>query len=112
MDTLFKRVLVEINRRNHLQALLPSHQISILFKCEDKTWVMNLSKVQCNYTSYMDKKADLEIHVSKQALQALLNGDIRLYQLVKYGEVQVSGSYRHSLLVESLLWLCREYQVA
>ncbi|MEK5523902.1 SCP2 sterol-binding domain-containing protein [Heyndrickxia sp. FSL W8-0423] len=112
MDTLFKRVLVEINRRSHLQTLLPSHQISISFKCEDRIWAMNLSKVQSNYTSNIDEKVDLEIHVSKQALPLLLNGDIRLYQLVKYGEVQVKGSYRYSLLVESLLWLCREYKIA
>lgn len=113
MDSLFKRVVMEINVRSHLQAILPIQPISVLFLTSNEEWVLKLSKEECTYLCRKrNERVEMSIHTSEKALEFLLKGDVRLLQLVKYGEIKVEGSYRHSLLLESILWLCRDYKIA
>lgn len=113
LDSLFERVILEINNRSHLQALLPDRSFSILFTYANFTWTMNLSCEECKvFKGKKSVEIGLTINASKKALELLLNGDTRLQQLMKSGDVTVHGSYRQLLVVEAILYLCREYKIA
>ncbi|MGE8206541.1 SCP2 sterol-binding domain-containing protein [Heyndrickxia sp. NPDC080065] len=113
MNELFERIIVEINERKHLKVLLPRNPLTIKFECEDEEWTIILSRENCKYIKgSINEKGDLRICASAHVLNLLLTGEIRLHQLSKYGEINVEGSYRHSLLLESIIWLCRDYKIA
>lgn len=112
VDSFFERLIQELDNRKHLNALFPNRPIMIKFVCDKEEWGLYISKNSCSIMKKDIGESNLEIHASKPILCHLLNGHIRLSQLVKNNELTLYGSYRLSLLLESILWLSRDYQIA
>ena len=87
MDSFFERLIQELDNRKHLNALFPNRPIMIKFVCDKEEWGLYISKNSCSIMKKDIGESNLEIHASKPILCHLLNGHIRLSQLVKNNEL-------------------------
>jgi ubiquinone biosynthesis protein UbiJ len=111
VDKYLNRLFYKLEERSHLLELLPSKPFTALIQSDSEAWMISLSEQDIYYQSEENAtRVDLEISGSEPILKVLLNGEVRLSQLKKMGHVQVEGSFRHLLLLEAVLWLCRKYE--
>ncbi|MFC0299026.1 SCP2 sterol-binding domain-containing protein [Geobacillus jurassicus] len=94
----------------HLLPILPDEQLCVRFESEDETVLLMIGKESAAVEAENDERKTLTVRGSKEALASLLNGELKLQQLVRLREVYVSGSFRHMLLLESLLHLAKPYR--
>lgn len=96
--------------RNHLQTLLPNEPFAFCICTEKETWLVRFSKKEFSFEKTNQvEEIGTKITTVKPIAMELLSGNIRLSQLKKYNEIVYEGSFRHFLLLESVLWLCRDY---
>ena len=97
--------------RNHIHSLLPNEPFVFCICTDKEAWIVRFSKTEFSFekTDLLDE-IDVKITTEKQIALELLSGNKRLSQLKKYNEIIYEGSFRHFLLLESVLWLCREYE--
>lgn len=107
MEKLFQSFIAELQQKNHLKILLPAHPLAVRFCIEEGCWSLTLSRENIIWQSVakLESIMNLEIKLNSQLLQQVLLGKVRLSNIVKSGELIYKGSYRHFLLLESLLWL-------
>ncbi|GAJ57573.1 hypothetical protein B23_0763 [Geobacillus thermoleovorans B23] len=94
----------------HLVPILPDEQLYVRFESDDETALLLIGKESAARGMENDERKTLTVRGSKEALASLLNGELKLQQLVRLREVHVSGSFRHLLLLESLLHLAKPYR--
>ncbi|KDE46124.1 sterol-binding protein [Geobacillus sp. CAMR12739] len=94
----------------HLVPILPDEQLYVRFESDDETALLLIGKESAARGVENDERKTLTVRGSKEALASLLNGELKLQQLVRLREVHVSGSFRQLLLLESLLHLAKPYR--
>ncbi|OKO88389.1 hypothetical protein BRO54_3681 [Geobacillus proteiniphilus] len=94
----------------HLVPILPDEQLYVRFESDDETALLLIGKESAARGMENDERKTLTVRGSKEALASLLNGELKLQQLVRLREVHVSGSFRQLLLLESLLHLAKPYR--
>ncbi|RDE36733.1 sterol-binding protein [Parageobacillus thermoglucosidasius] len=110
MHELIKQLTERMQKLNHLSLILPDEELYIQFECETETAVVAVSKHSIEQKEAADERQVLTVRGSKEALEALLNGRLKLQQQIRLHEVNISGSFRHMLLLESLLHLSKPYR--
>ncbi|AMX82411.1 sterol-binding protein [Geobacillus subterraneus] len=94
----------------HLLPILPDEQLCVRFESEEGVALLTIGKEPAAAASEKDERNTLTVRGSTKALESLLSGELKLQQLVRLQEVYVSGSFRHMLLLESLLHLAKPYR--
>lgn len=110
MHELVKQLTDRIQKLNHLLPILPEEELYIQFESETETVVVAISKHKIEQKKEVDERRVLTVRGSKKALEALLNGKLKLQQQIRLQEVHISGSFRHMLLLESLIHLSKPYR--
>jgi hypothetical protein len=111
VDKYLNRLFYKLEERSHLLQLLPSKPFTALIQSDSEAWMISLSEQGIYYQAVdIAARFDLEITGTEPILKVLLNGEVRLSQLKKMSHVQVEGTFRHLLLLEAVLWLCRKYE--
>jgi hypothetical protein len=111
VDKYLNRLFYKLEERSHLLELLPSNPFTALIQSGKESWIISLSEQDIYYQAGENSSsADLEITGPESILRVLLNGEVRLSQLKKMCHIEVEGSFRHLLLLEAVLWLCRKYE--
>ncbi|MGD7024085.1 hypothetical protein FZC79_08605 [Rossellomorea vietnamensis] len=108
MEKEILRMLDECKMRYHLKALMPEKPFIVAFDngCE----IMRVAlgrRVELAIVSEEDQEADFIIKGSPLCIQELLSGKEKLSVLSRRQEVNVTGTYRGLLFIESILTLCR-----
>ncbi|MBS4173962.1 hypothetical protein [Bacillus sp. FJAT-49736] len=110
MELYLRQLKYNFNARHHLHALLPNEAFVFCICTDKEIWNISCSKDSFSYEQSSNlENIDSFISTTKSTAIRLLNGDTRLSQLKKQNEIVYEGSFRHFLLLESVIWLCREY---
>lgn len=110
LEHALQRLHTEWQNRNHLKNMLPSTPLHILIRADENDWTITISA-----TIFTIKKGkisseyDIKLFSSIEMLLQLLDGKAQLTELVTNKQIQSIGSYRNTLLVESIFWLLRPY---
>jgi hypothetical protein len=110
MRELVKQLAERMKTLNHLLPILPEEELYVRFESETGTAVVVISKHRISPKAEVDERRVLTVRGSKEALESLLSGRMKLQQLIRLQEVHISGSFRHMLLLESLLHLAKPYR--
>ncbi|EZP75510.1 hypothetical protein H839_15457 [Parageobacillus genomosp. 1] len=110
MRELVKQLAERMKTLNHLLPILPEEELYVRFESETGTAVVVISKHRISPKVEVDERRVLTVRGSKEALESLLSGRMKLQQLIRLQEVHISGSFRHMLLLESLLHLAKPYR--
>jgi hypothetical protein len=110
MRELVKQLTERIQKLHHLSPILPEEELYVQFECETETVVVAISKHKIDQKEEVDERRVLTVRGSKEALETLLNGKLKLQQQIRLQEVHISGSFRHMLLLESLLHLSKPHR--
>ncbi|MED4968943.1 MULTISPECIES: SCP2 sterol-binding domain-containing protein [Bacillaceae] len=110
MCELVGQLTERIQKLNHLSPILPEEELYVQFECETETAVVAISKYKIGQKEKIDERRLVTIRGSKEALESLINGRLKLQQQIRLREVHISGSFRHMLLLESLLHLSKPYR--
>ncbi|AGT33339.1 sterol-binding protein [Geobacillus genomosp. 3] len=94
----------------HLLPILPDEPLYVRFESEEGVAMLVIGKEPAAAEMEKDERKTLTVRGTKTALCSLLGGELKLQQLVRLREVHVSGSFRHLLLLESLLHLAKPYR--
>jgi hypothetical protein len=103
-------IIEKINSAPFIQPLLPNEEMRILVSCsKQKPILLVLSKGKCFLRS--DDSCSLSAHVyitgENSHLFDCFHSPIRLLQLMKLGAIDVKGSFRNILRLESIIQLCK-----
>ncbi|MGV3466675.1 MAG: hypothetical protein ACO1OT_15475 [Heyndrickxia sp.] len=111
MEACLSKLKYHFIARSHLHSLLPNEPFAFCICTEKESWIVRICQ---NYLSFQKANQvddiDTKIITVKETALELLSGSIRLNKLKKYNEIVYEGSFRHFLLLESILWLCRDYE--
>ncbi|OQP04951.1 sterol-binding protein [Geobacillus sp. 44B] len=110
MRELVSQLAERMQTLNHLLPILPEEELYVRFECETETAVVAISKHQISPKAEVDERRVLTVRGSKEVLESLLSGRMKLQQQIRLKEVCISGSFRHMLLLESLLHLAKPYR--
>ncbi|KYD30192.1 MULTISPECIES: hypothetical protein [Geobacillus] len=105
-----ERFIERMQMLRHLLPILPDEQLCVRFESDGEAASVLLGKEPAIVECENDERNTLTVRGSKEALASLLSGELKLQQLVRLQEVHVSGSFRHLLLLESLLHLAKPYR--
>ncbi|ABO68297.1 MULTISPECIES: hypothetical protein [Geobacillus] len=110
MHQLVGQFMERMQTLRHLLPILPDEQLYVRFESEEGVALLAIGKEPTAPEIGNDERHTLTVRGSKKALESLLSGELKLQQLVRLQEVSVSGSFRHMLLLESLLHLAKPYR--
>ncbi|MBB5324347.1 hypothetical protein HNQ34_001440 [Anoxybacillus tepidamans] len=109
---LVKQFIERVNALNHLLPILPEESLYVCVECEEETITFSLSKYGIQHDMEREEQKTVTVCGSKEVLKSLFYGELKLQQLLRLKEVAVFGSFRHMLLLESLLHLAKPYRYA
>jgi len=113
MEACLRKLKYHFIARNHIHTLLPSEPFTFCICTEKDSWIITFSKDNFSFER-SNKEDDIDIDTRiitiKTIALELLSGKVRLSKLKKYHDIVYEGSFRHFLLLESILWLCRDYE--
>ncbi|WP_062354542.1 SCP2 sterol-binding domain-containing protein [Bacillus kwashiorkori] len=105
MERLFQQWQNAISNKYTVLPLLPSTPIKVMIKTMTETIYLSISKETIQFQSEFIENVECKIDCNDNILEKLLIGNIRLQEAIRFGEVNVEGSFRHILLLESLFYL-------
>jgi hypothetical protein len=104
------RMLEECKMRYHLKALMPEKPFIVAFDNGFEVKRVSFGKnVELAIVEEDDDEPDFTVKGSPERISVLLDGRERLSVISGNKEVNVTGTYRGLLFVESVLTLCRIY---
>ncbi|WP_027410051.1 hypothetical protein [Anoxybacteroides tepidamans] len=109
---LVKKFMERVQTLQHLLPILPEEALYIRFECDGEMMLVAVSKNGVQRKQEADERRLLTVRGSKEALVSLFHGELKLQQQLRLSELFVSGSFRHMLLLESLLHLAKPYRYA
>jgi hypothetical protein len=109
---LVKKFTERVQTLQHLWPILPEEALYIRFECDGEALLVSISKKGVHRKQEADERRLLTVRGSREALMNLFQGKLKLQQQLRLSELFVSGSFRHMLLLESLLHLAKPYQCA
>ncbi|MGM0845821.1 MAG: hypothetical protein ACQEUT_12670 [Bacillota bacterium] len=108
MEKEMMRLLEECKMRYHLKALMPEKPFIVAF--DNGYEVKKIAfgrRVKLAIVEEVNLESDFSIKGSPSRIKELLDGREKLSVLTRRQEVNVAGTYRGLLFVESILTLCR-----
>ena len=98
--------LIRLEDMNHLTPLLPTYELIIKFVYEESYIFLVLSNKGSRLAAecYDSEAVTIE---GTTGLENLLDGSKKLGKLVSEGEIEITATYRNTLLLESVFFLCR-----
>ncbi len=101
-------MLEECKSRYHLKALMPESPFIVAFDNGNEVKLAAFGRrVELTIVAAEDYEPDFLITGSPDRIQELLTGKEKLSVLSRRQEIDVRGTYRGLLFVESILTLCR-----
>lgn len=111
MQTYFEEISANFKKRNHIHSLMPKEGIKAVFQLEgNEEWFLDIGKDALSFKETAEEDGTIKISMSQGAFSQLLRGEMMLMKLLKREGWVVEGSFRSLLLLESILWLCRQYE--
>ncbi len=105
MDLCF--FVEKINASHFMKPLLPNEELRIMVShSKQKPILLVLSKSKC-FLSNDHGSAHVYISGESSHLFDCFHSPIRLLQLMKLGAIDVKGSFRNILRLESIIQLCK-----
>ncbi|WP_456273447.1 hypothetical protein [Bacillus sp. AK031] len=112
MEKEILRMLEECKLRYHLRSLMPEKPFVVAFDNGEDLKLITLGRnVEPGLVNKENPEIDFLIEGTPDVIADLLNGRERLSLVSSREEVTVKGTYRGLLFVESVLTLCRKYEV-
>ncbi|RLQ96556.1 hypothetical protein [Falsibacillus albus] len=109
MQTLFDSISKNFQERRHIQTLMPKDGLTVVFHVENHKYLLTIGNSKLYFEEVLDSEFPFSIWLTKRAFMELLCGELQLMKLLKRDGWLVKGSFRNLLLLESVLWLCRDY---
>ncbi|MCA1031596.1 hypothetical protein LCL95_11225 [Bacillus timonensis] len=92
-----------IEDMTHLKPLLPEEDFVIKFEDSNECFFLVMNKTNCAY--FREYQSHVDVCVKGLFHKELLKGELKLQHLIKMNDLEVIGSFRDILLVESILHL-------
>ncbi|ACJ34831.1 hypothetical protein [Anoxybacillus flavithermus] len=96
---------------NMLAPILPNDCLYIQLQWESREVLLCISKEGIRCVEEVDGERVITIRGSAQAMMSLLQGSLKLQQQLRLNELSVTASFRHILLLESIFFLAKPYDV-
>ncbi|WP_409251884.1 hypothetical protein V1502_17530 [Bacillus sp. SCS-153A] len=109
MEKEILRMLEECKMRYHLKALMPARPFRVAFDNGLEVKMISLGKNELSMVEEESGQSDFTVEGSPELMNVLISGKEKLSILSERREVEITGSYRGLLFVESVLTLCRLY---
>ncbi|WP_198283989.1 hypothetical protein [Evansella cellulosilytica] len=84
--------------------------INVCFICDEEQWIVRFNGQNIDIESVKDTVGDVIIEGDIESLRLLLQGEDFLISMKKRGELGVSGQLKDLLLLESLLYLSKNFR--
>jgi len=94
-----------------LAPILPNEPIYIELQWESRQVLLCVSREGIRRVEETDEERVITIRGSTQAIMSLLQGSLKLQQQLRLNELSVTASFRHILLLESIFFLAKPYDV-
>jgi hypothetical protein len=109
LEQLLKEFLLRLVEKEHLLPLLPQHSMLVGIESDQGSLYMTISKNDIHIRKECPENVDVLLTGTISSIQSLFLGHVKLQQLIRLKEVNVYSSFRHLLLIESLLHLCKPH---
>ncbi|MGJ9384079.1 MULTISPECIES: SCP2 sterol-binding domain-containing protein [Salipaludibacillus] len=107
MNHLLIKSMEGMTKTSHLRELLKKHHLIVQVKYLEKRWYMNLDNKDFKLTLDEDV-CDIMISGDEDELKLLFRGEDFLLAMKRRGDLEVEGSLKHLLWLESLLYLSQK----
>ncbi|EMT45256.1 hypothetical protein [Anoxybacillus flavithermus] len=94
-----------------LAPILPNEPIYIQLQWESGQVLLCVSREGIQRVETGGGERIITIRGSTQAMMSLLQGSLKLQQQLRLNELSVTASFRHILLLESIFFLAKPYDV-
>lgn len=96
---------------NMLAPILPNDCLYIQLQWENEQILLCISKEGIRRVEEVNAERMITIRGSAQAVMSLLKGSLKLQQQLRLNELSVTASFRHILLLESIFFLAKPYDL-
>ncbi|EPZ39845.1 MULTISPECIES: hypothetical protein [Anoxybacillus] len=96
---------------NMLTPILPNDGLYIQLQWESGQILLSISKEGIQRVEKANEDRVISIRGSAQAIMSLLQGSLKLQQQLRLNELSVTASFRHILLLESVFFLAKPYDL-
>lgn len=96
---------------NILKPILPNDGLYIELQWEGGQVFLSISKEGIQRVEKTNGDRVITIRGSAQAIMSLLQGSLKLQQQLRLNELSVTASFRHILLLESVFFLGKPYDL-
>ncbi|CUA80514.1 hypothetical protein [Anoxybacillus suryakundensis] len=96
---------------NMLTPILPNDCLYIQLQWEGKQVLLCVSKEGIRRVEEANVEQMITIRGSAKAIMSLLEGSLKLQQQLRLNELSVTASFRHILLLESIFFLAKPYDL-
>lgn len=94
-----------------LTPILPNDGLYIQLQWESGQILLSISKEGIQRVEKANEDRVISIRGSAQAIMSLLQGSLKLQQQLRLNELSVTASFHHILLLESIFFLAKPYDV-
>gem|GEM_PF-3933541 len=96
----------KLNRKESLKPLLRNTSFSLAISCQKDSYLMEVRNNHFSWRRMKNENPDVWLTGEKDSIISVASGEILLREAKKNGMIQLDGSLRKLLLLESLLFLC------
>lgn len=94
------------NTQQHLEPLLPLEEKVVCFRFREESCSLKMSRHEITLLEGLNE-TDTITFLKEEDVHSLVNGLVRLQQLLRWKGTEYMGSYRTLLLAESLFHICK-----
>lgn len=106
-----KYFVEKLNRKESLKPLLRNASLSLVLTCQNESYFMELKNNRFSWRRMKDDKPDIWLTGDRTSISLVTEGEILLREAKKRGSIQLEGSLRKILLLESLFFLSKSRSV-
>jgi hypothetical protein len=96
----------KLNRKESLKPLLRNTSFSLAISCQKVAYLMEVRNNHFSWRRMKEENPDVWLMGERESIHSIASGEILLREAKKNGLIQLDGSLRKILLLESLLFLC------
>lgn len=101
----------KLNRKESLKPLLRNTAFSLAISCQKDSYLVEVRNEHFSWRSMKDESPDVWLTGERESIISVTRGEVLLREAKKSGVIQLDGSLRKVLLLESLLFLCNSQPV-